>query len=113
MTARVIEVRRTRNGWWQVRGSGGLVVFSLFSSRDQAAAFVRESRLTAAAAVLDEHLPLRGPCLICGVPGEDQTHRVIDAIAEHFRAGEDPAAIAEDYGVPVQVVPACAVWSPR
>jgi hypothetical protein len=45
-----------------------------------------------------------GPCLICGVPGADQRHRVLDAIVDMVQAGEDPESVADDYGVPVEFV---------
>jgi uncharacterized protein (DUF433 family) len=45
------------------------------------------------------------------VPGEDQTHRVIDAIAGRSRAGDSDEAIAEDYGVPAALVAVCVAWS--
>lgn len=53
---------------------------------------------------LDLHFPKRGQCLICGVPGEDQRHRVVDAIAERVVAGDDEEQVAEDYGVTVAAV---------
>lgn len=30
---------------------------------------------------------------------DDQRHRVIDAIAERYRTGEDAVEIADDYGI--------------
>lgn len=107
---REIDVRRTCNGWWQVVEPGSRVITS---TRDRDLAESTATRLQQAADLLDRHLPLRGQCQLCGVPGEDQTHRVIDAIADRHRAGDDAASIAEDYGVPVEVVAACCEWSRR
>lgn len=53
---------------------------------------------------LDLHFPRRGPCLLCGVPGSDQRHRVVDAIRERVCAGDDEDSVAEDYGVSVTAV---------
>lgn len=53
---------------------------------------------------LDRHFPRRGPCMICGVPGEDARHRVIDAIAERIAAGDSEEDTADDYGVTVEAV---------
>jgi hypothetical protein len=50
--------------------------------------------------------PRRGVCAFCGL--DDQRHRVIDAIAERFRAGEDEDQIAEDYGIDPALVPVIA-----
>ena len=105
---RQIDVRRTQNGWWQVREVGVRVVHS---TRDERQARVLADDLAQAAEVLDRELPKRGPCLLCGVPGEDQTHRVVDAIADRYRAGEDEVSVADDYGVTVEVVAACLTWT--
>ena len=43
--------------------------------------------------------PPRGPCLLCGVPGLDARHRVMDAVAGLVLAGDAAETIAEDYGV--------------
>ena len=43
---------------------------------------------------IDQWLPRRGQCLICNVPGADQRHRVIEAIADLFGAGETEEDIA-------------------
>ena len=48
---------------------------------------------------IDAELPKCGPCLICGVPGVDARHRVLDAIAEMVHAGDVPADVAADFGV--------------
>jgi Holliday junction resolvase RusA-like endonuclease len=53
---------------------------------------------------LDAHFPRRGPCLICGVPGEDARHRVVDAIADRVLAGDDEQSVADDHGVTVEAV---------
>jgi hypothetical protein len=45
-----------------------------------------------------------GPCLICGVPGADHRHRVLDSIAEYVQAGESRESVADDYRVPVWFV---------
>ena len=61
---------------------------------------------------VDAWFPPRGPCLVCAVPGVDQRHRVIEAIADAVKA--DPGSdedIAQDYGVPVEAVTACAQWA--
>lgn len=105
---REIDVRRTSNGWWQVREVGTRVVTSTRSERH---ANTVAAELRRAAETLDRHLPKRGQCLLCGVPGEDQTHRVIDAIADRYRAGDDDTTLAEDHGVPVEVVAACLTWA--
>lgn len=36
-------------------------------------------------------------CGICGVPGQPQRHRMVDAVVERALAGEDPEDIACDY----------------
>lgn len=62
---------------------------------------------------LDAHFPRLGPCGICGTPGLDQRHRVIDAIAEQLAAGESPEELAEDYGVPVDAVETVLAWAAK
>jgi len=59
---------------------------------------------------VDAWFPRRGACQICGVPGADQRHRVIEAIADAFNAGESEESLAYDYGVPVEAVAACVDW---
>lgn len=44
--------------------------------------------------------PKLGPCLMCGVPGVDQRHRIIDAIAERVATGDDERDVADDYDSP-------------
>ena len=50
--------------------------------------------------------PTRGRCAFCGV--DDQRHRVLDAIAERYRAGETAKEIADDYGISAGLVPIIA-----
>ncbi|MGV3564188.1 MAG: hypothetical protein ACO1ON_13000 [Nocardioides sp.] len=47
------------------------------------------------------HLPERGPCGHCG--HRDARHRVLDAVIERWRAGEDLLDIAADHGLPTTV----------
>ena len=62
-------------------------------------------------ALINEREPKIGPCLICGQPGVDQRHRVLDAVADLLAGGEHPVDVAEDYGIPVDVVEAVGrVW---
>jgi hypothetical protein len=61
---------------------------------------------------LDRWLPPRGPCLICGVPGEDARHRVMDAIAEQAAAGETAEDIATELALPVEAVLAVLALPP-
>lgn len=107
---RQVEAIKTRNGWWQVREVGTRVIAS---TRDRARARALYGQAVAAAAALDRDLPKRGPCLVCGVPGEDQTHRVIDAIAERVRAGDPAWAVADDYAVTDEAVQACLWWTDK
>ena len=59
---------------------------------------------------VDHWFPRRGPCGICGTPGADQRHRVIEAIADAVNAGDGEQDVADDYGVPVEAVRACVEW---
>lgn len=52
----------------------------------------------------DRWFPPRGQCQICGVPGMDARHRILDAISEHYAAGETPKEIARELAVPVKAV---------
>lgn len=68
-------------------------------------------------ALIDAAWPKRGPCLVCGVPGVDQRHRVLDAVAgmlgidDDDEDGDDADHIADEYGLPVDVVEAVGrVW---
>lgn len=60
---------------------------------------------------LDRWLPPRGPCLICGVPGMDARHRVIDAITGAAEAGEAADDIADELGLPPEAVQAALRWA--
>ena len=51
-----------------------------------------------------------GPCGVCGTPGADQRHRVIEAIAGAVNAGDGEEDVAADYNVPVEAVQACIRW---
>ena len=53
---------------------------------------------------LDRWLPPRGPCLVCGVPGMDARHRIIDAIREQVTAGEAPEDVASELELPIEAV---------
>ena len=60
---------------------------------------------------VDRWFPARGQCLVCGAPGADQRHRVIEAIADAVNAEPDSEDdVAADYGVPVEAVQACIEW---
>ena len=61
---------------------------------------------------IDQWFPRRGQCQVCGVPGADQRHRVIEAIADAVNADPDSDEdVAADYGVPVEAVWACVQWA--
>ena len=53
---------------------------------------------------LDRWLPPRGQCLICGVPGMDARHRIIDAIVDAVEAGEAPEDVAADLDLDVEAI---------
>jgi hypothetical protein len=77
---------------------------------------VKLARAVAADAdpALDEWFPKRGPCLICGTPGLDQRHRVVDAIADYLASEPDAEDdIAAEYEVPAAVVRAVGEWARR
>lgn len=63
--------------------------------------------------VLDVFFPQLGQCGLCGLPGLDQRHRVVDAVAGMLSAGEDVCEVAEDYGLRVEAVRVVAAWSRR
>lgn len=56
--------------------------------------------------LIDRHIPRRGQCGICGVPGMDARHRILDSIAGQVAAGDPIEAVAEDYDYPAEVVAA-------
>lgn len=63
---------------------------------------------------LDEWFPRLGPCGLCGTPGLDQRHRVVDAIAGRLAAGGEPCdVIAADYGVSDAAVMAVLLWAAK
>lgn len=117
MTATRVEAvgtQRTRNGWQQVVAEGRVVA----SYRRESDAATLAVRLRHAARVLDRHMPLRGPCGLCGGP-LDQTHRVIDSIAgmakAEIRSGAlDWSWVATEFGYTEQdsaaITDACLLW---
>lgn len=62
---------------------------------------------------LDQFWPRVGPCLVCGTPGLDQRHRVVDAIAGMIAVGEDLETVAREHGVMVEAVRAVEAWTRR
>jgi hypothetical protein len=60
---------------------------------------------------IDRWFPRRGPCGICGTPGLDQRHRVIDAIADAVAAGDSEEDVAVDMGVSVEAVGVAVAWA--
>lgn len=54
--------------------------------------------------LLDDYFPRLGQCGVCGVPGVDQRHRIIDAIREQLLAGEEFEVLAEEFGVTADAV---------
>ena len=114
--SREVTVQRTRNGWWQVVRDGA-VAFSYRGEVGEYAARMHADALTGCAAILDEFIPERGPCGLCG-SGADQTHRVIDSIGDWARAemkGGDlePWWISTEFGYPEseELVLACLEWT--
>lgn len=59
---------------------------------------------------LDAFGPPLGPCGLCSVPGLNQRHRMVDAVAGMLDAGEDPEAAACEYQVPLPAVEVVATW---
>ncbi len=55
-------------------------------------------------AEFDAHYPLRGPCGICGCPGLDGRHRLLDAIRDRHAAGDSVEDLARDYGRPAKAI---------
>jgi len=51
---------------------------------------------------LDRYFPLLGECALCCAG--DARHRVIDAIAERFQAGESVTVLADDYELPEEAI---------
>ena len=51
---------------------------------------------------IDAAMPYSGPCAFCD--SDDARHRVLDIVAGMVRAGDGPAGVAEDYGLPVELV---------
>jgi len=66
--------------------------------------------MTAARETLDRHLPSRGQCGICGIPGLDARHRVIDAVEGQVKAGDDPAEVAAELDLGLFAVHAILDW---
>lgn len=62
---------------------------------------------------LDEYFPCIGDCGLCGVPGLDQRHRVVDGIAGMLAAGEDPEVTADEHAVGLEAVQAVQAWALR
>lgn len=61
---------------------------------------------------IDRWFKRLGQCQVCGTPGADQRHRVIEAIADAVRAEPDSDEdVAREYGVPVEAVAACVEWA--
>lgn len=60
---------------------------------------------------LTNYFPRRGPCLLCGVKGEDARHRVIDAVVDRVLAGEDPGLVAWDFDLPADAVLVAVAWA--
>ena len=60
---------------------------------------------------IDQWFPRLGQCQLCNVPGADQRHRVIEAIADAVDAGDGEEDVARDHGVPVEAVRACVRWA--
>lgn len=84
-------------------------------ARKPHAARVRLARWLAANAdpVLDAFFPKRGQCQLCGQPGLDQRHRVVDAIADRLDAGEPADEVAAGYDLPLRAVAVVAQWRQR
>jgi len=63
--------------------------------------------------VLDGHFTRTGQCGMCGVPGLDARHRVVDAMASRMAAGEPAPEVAEDYGASGEAAAAVQAWAAR
>lgn len=62
---------------------------------------------------LDEFFPKLGPCGLCGIPGLNQRHRTIDAMASRMAAGESVEDVADDYDEPAEAMEAVLRWALR
>jgi hypothetical protein len=62
---------------------------------------------------LDAFFPPLGPCTICGAPGLDGRHRIIDAIAMGLADGEGEGEMACGLLVSVEAVRTVREWSVR
>ena len=62
---------------------------------------------------LDAFFPPLGPCGVCGIPGLDQRHRRVDAIAGALAAGETEQDVMDDLGVSLDAVMAVAAWAAK
>ena len=62
---------------------------------------------------LNEHFPQRNQCLVCGVPGLPQRHRMVNAVAGHLSAGEDAETIAGELDLTAAAVLAVGEWAER
>lgn len=68
------------------------------------------SRPAAVRAALALMGPPAGPCAFCGLP--DRRHRLLEAVGERVRVGEDPAAVAEDHDLTIDAVMVAAGLGP-
>lgn len=62
------------------------------------------SRPAAVRAALALFGPPAGPCAFCGLP--DRRYRLLEAVAENVRAGDEIATVAADYEVGVAAIEA-------
>jgi uncharacterized protein (DUF433 family) len=62
---------------------------------------------------LDAFFKPLGPCQVCGTPGLDQRHRVVDAIAEALAAGEITEEISAELDVTFEAIQAVREWAAR
>ena len=51
---------------------------------------------------VDEFMPFRGPCAICG--GPDARHREVDAMLGAVRAGDPISVVADAYERPYELL---------
>ena len=66
--------------------------------------------VTIGSEMLDRFVPPRGQCGICGVPGIDARHRIIDTVEEHAQAGELGDEIAAELGLQPETVIVILHW---